>query len=206
MTENRDSFLTRLHDLPGSVIFSEDESARIELAYDLSKEAHRWQKRKDGTRYFEHPRRSTLTLIDRLHVYDVACIIAMLLHDGYEDSPRHVTPVKVEILGGPEAARIIRLVSKRPKEGYADRLLRLADWKSLVVKLCDRHDNLSDLDSSPAAFKEKQFLETRDVYLPIFDRLVAIVPEMHREAVTGLVLEVQQLVAGGLLGLAIASS
>ena len=194
MKENRDTFLERLRTPPGSIAFSEEEIARIELAYDLAKYAHRAQGRKDGTRYFEHPRRVALLLIDALGIHDVAAVIAALLHDGYEDCPKYVTPVKVHIIGGPDAARMIRFLSKVPKEGYVDRLMTLADWRTLAVKLCDRHDNFSDLDTATEAFRRKQTLETRDVYLPLFDRLSAIAPPQARERVVAMVASLREMV------------
>lgn len=181
--ENRDTFLTRLHAPPGSVILSEEEIARIELAYDLAKYAHRAQDRKDGTRYFEHPRKVALQLIDGIGLYDFAAIIAALLHDGYEDCPKYVTPMKVQIIGGAEAARMIRLLSKVPKEGYVERLTEHADWKTLLVKLCDRYDNYSDLEGTADEFQRKQTIETRDVYLPLFERLTAIAPASYKAGI-----------------------
>lgn len=178
--ENRESFLRRLRTPPGSVLLSDDETTRIELAYDLAKHAHRWQLRQDGTRYFEHPRRVALRLIDAIGLYDCETIVVGLLHDGYEDTPKYVTPNKVRIIGGEGAARKLRLLSKVPKEGYVERLRDHADWRTLAAKLCDRYDNFEDLASRPPEFQRKQTLETRDVYLPIFDHLVGIAPEPYK--------------------------
>jgi len=177
--ENRDTFLERLHTPPGNVIFSVTEIARIELAYDQAKYAHRAQERKDGTRYFEHPRKVALLLLDAIGLYDAAAVIAALLHDAYEDSPKYVTPEKIGVIGGEEASRMVRFLSKVPKDGYLDRLA-LAGWKTLVVKLCDRYDNFSDLDGTSEEFQRKQTIETRDVYLPIFAALPKSVPSEYR--------------------------
>ena len=181
--ENRESFLRRLYSPPGSVLFSEDEATRIEMAYDLAKLAHRWQLRKDGTRYFEHPRRVALQLLDAIELYDCETIIVGLLHDGYEDSPKHVNPAKVRVLGGEGAARKLRLLSKVPKEDYVERLLKYADWMTLTAKLCDRYDNYGDLEGRDDAFQRKQTLETRDVYLPLFEHLSDITPKPYKARV-----------------------
>lgn len=188
--ENRDTFLARLHEPPGSVFFSEVEIARIELAYDWAKYVHRAQDRKDGTRYFEHPRRVALMVIDRVCLYDAEAVIAALLHDGREDSPQYVTPLKVMLIGGEGAARRVRLLSKVPKEGYVERLW-LADWITLLLKLCDRVDNDSDLDTAPETFQRKQTAETRDVYLPLFRYLTTIAPEPYRSRVVEMVEELE---------------
>lgn len=182
-TENREKFLQRLHGPPGSVLFSEEEAVRIEMAYDLAKHAHRWQVRKDGIRYFEHPRKVALHLLDAIELYDFETVVVGLLHDGYEDCPKYVTPLKVKVIGGEGAARKLRLLSKVPKENYVDRLWKYADWMTLTAKLCDRYDNYGDLETADDAFQRKQTLETRDVYLPLFDHLSEIVPKPYKARV-----------------------
>jgi guanosine-3',5'-bis(diphosphate) 3'-pyrophosphohydrolase len=185
--ENREKFLHRLYTPPGSVLFSEEESARIEMAYDLAKHAHRWQKRKDGTRYFEHPRRVALHIIDGVGLYDFETVVVGLLHDGYEDVPKIVSPLKVKILAGEGAARKLRLVSKVPKEDYVERLRKYADWQTLTAKLCDRYDNYDDLETSDEAFQRKQTIETRDVYMPLFEYLTTIAPAPYKDNVVCMV-------------------
>ena len=185
--ENRESFLARLYSPPGSILFSEEQAVRIEMAYDMAKHAHRWQTRKDGTRYFEHPRRVALQLIDGIGLYDFETVVVGLLHDGYEDCPKYVTPLKVKIIGGEGAARKLRLVSKVPKEDYVERLRKYADCQTMTAKLCDRYDNYDDLETADDAFQRKQTLETRDVYLPLFEYLTAIAPEPYKANVVCMV-------------------
>lgn len=177
-TENRETFFARLQEPPASVFLSQEDIARIEMAYDLAKYAHRAQDRQDGTRYFEHVRGVALRLIDGLGLYDMPTIVAALLHDGPEDAPRYVESLKVAVLGGEEAARGVRLLTKIPKEGYVERL-EVADWKVIAIKLCDRHHNFSDMGSATEAFRRKQTIETRDVYLPLFRRRLKSVPPEH---------------------------
>lgn len=190
--ENRDSFCARLR---SAALFSDEDIARIEMAYDLSKYAHRAQERKGGERYFEHPRRVAISLIDKLEIYDTATVIAALLHDGYEDSDRYVTPIKVRILGGQDADRQLRLLSKVPeKKGFVERLWRHGDWKVICVKLCDRDDNMRSLEAGDEAFRLKQVIETRDVYVPLFHHLITITPRSHLEPVGTMVRELHGLV------------
>lgn len=184
--ENREKFLDRLRQPPASALFSSEDVARIEMAYDMAKYAHRAQERKDGERYFEHPRRVALWLMDGLELYDLPAVVAALLHDAYEDSPQYVSPDKVRVLGGLEAERMIRLLSKVPKQGYVERLRRHADWKTLAIKLCDRYDNVSSLENATVEFQRKQIDETRDVYLPLFEHLRTIAPATHRDVVSQL--------------------
>lgn len=190
--ENRDSFFARLR---AAALFSDEDIARVEMAYDLSKYAHRAQERKDGERYFEHPRRVAIALLDRLEICDTATVIAGLLHDGYEDASQYVTPAKVRILGGLEADRHVRLLSKVPeKKGFVERLWRHGDWKVICVKLCDRDDNMRSIDAGTEEFQRKQTIETRDVYLPLFRHLIAITPSSHRELVAAMVRDLEDLV------------
>jgi (p)ppGpp synthase/HD superfamily hydrolase len=79
--EDRDSFHRRI------TCFTEHEFELIDFAYDLAKEAHRGQIRKDGERYFEHARAVALILMDECKIMDVNMIITTLLHDTVEDSP-----------------------------------------------------------------------------------------------------------------------
>lgn len=193
-TENRETFLARLYSPPGSILLSEEEAARIEMAYDLAKHAHRWQTRKDGTRYFEHSRRVALWIIDGIGIYDFETIVVGLLHDGFEDAPKYVTPMKVRVLAGEGAARKLRLLSKQPKEGYVERLRKHADWKTLTAKLCDRYDNYGDLETTDAAFQRKQTIETRDVYLPLFEYLTTIAPAPYKDNVVHMVVKLDRMV------------
>ena len=171
MTENRDTFFARLQRLPCSAVFSEDEIARIELTYDLAKYAHRGQVRKSGERYFEHPRRATLTLLDELDIVEARTLMDALLHDTYEDSAKYLTPSKIRIVCGPDVERDIRFLSKVPKDGSFERLLRYAEWQPILVKGCDRLDNLRSLAETSDEFKRKQLRETEEHYLPLFRRL-----------------------------------
>lgn len=157
---------------------------RIQLAYTLAKFSHRSQIRKETNdegkpvRYFEHPRRVALILIDELHIVEADMIVAALLHDGIEDT-RDLTPDMIEFHFGSEVRRIVALLSKVPKEGYIDRLGAFADWKTLTVKACDRLDNLRSMDQAGPEFRTKQIKETREVYAPLFNRMVDVSPREH---------------------------
>lgn len=183
--ENRDTFLARLHELPGSAVFTSEEVARMELAYDLGKYALRGQERRNGLRAFEHARRATLIALDELQLYDPELIMTLLGHDWLEDSPRYVSPEKIRIVCGSSVERRIKLLSKTEarKPTYVAELRAHGDWKTLLAKACDRLDNLRDLpsgdDEESAAFRRKQILETRDAYLGLFEHLVSIAPVEH---------------------------
>lgn len=55
------------------------------------------------------------------------------------------------------------------------------DWRPYFVKACDRLDNLRSLAQATVEFRNKQVSETRDKYYRLFDRMVALTPEEHRD-------------------------
>ena len=65
-------------------------------------------------RYFEHPRRTALLLMDEMGIMDVELVIAALLHDGIEGT-RDLTPEMIEHAWGREVCRIVMLLSKQPR-------------------------------------------------------------------------------------------
>lgn len=144
----------------------------VEIAYALAKHAHRWQERKEldseghPIRYFEHLRATALVLIDELDVFDHELIITCLMHDSIEDTTDINAPMLEKLFGG-NVARMVKMLTKGPKEGYYDRLHRYADANTLVVKTCDRISNLRTLGGCSPEFQQKQIKETSEVLLPI---------------------------------------
>lgn len=200
--ENLESFFARLEP-----VLAPAEVMDVRLAYILAKHAHRWQVRREldesgrPKRYFEHLRRSALILVDELQLYDRDMIIAALLHDGIEDT-RELTPELIEHCFGRTVARLVRCLSKKPKEGYLARL-SAADWRTLVIKACDRLDNLRSLDRPgvPPEFRSKQVAETKEGYFGLFDRLAQIAPPQHAGRLARLREEIRRVtdtVAGSL--------
>lgn len=164
----------------------------VEVAYMLAKHVHRWQTRREldpeghPRRYFEHLRGTALILIDEVGIVDPVLIIVCLSHDSYEDT-REMTPEMLEHIFCGKVAVMVQWLSKKPKRGY-DRRLRQADWQILLVKACDRLDNLRSLGlpEIDPAFRAKQLAETRKKYFPIFERMVALTPPEHAAAVSRL--------------------
>lgn len=183
MTENRESFFARLEPL-----LAPSDLLDIQLAYTLSKYGHRAQVRKelgaDGEplRYFEHPRRVAITLIDEAKIVEPGLIIAALLHDGFEDT-KDLTPAMIEHCFGPQVATTIKILSKTPKEGYLERFSMCVLWWPYVIKACDRLDNLRSLEAGSRDFQLRQIAETREKYYPIFDKMPNLVPELYVERV-----------------------
>lgn len=180
MSENHKSFFDRL------VFFPFEDRLDVELAYVLQKYWFRAKYRKeldkDGNyiRYFEHLRRVALILIDELKIVDPKLIIAGLCHDALEDTrDADHAAAQIEKRFGKDIIWIVKLLSKVPEEGYLERLFAFADWRVLLLKACDRLDNLRSLKAGSINFQKKQIEETRTKYYPIFDKLVSICPVDH---------------------------
>jgi GTP diphosphokinase / guanosine-3',5'-bis(diphosphate) 3'-diphosphatase len=148
----------------------------IEGAYRMAKEAHRKQKRDDGSRYFDHPRRVSLILMIELKIGDWESCVSCLLHDVREDSFM-LQAWTIRRLFGKEVLRSLGLLTKDPKEGYLDRLIHFGEIRDWIVKLCDRLDNMRTLEGCPPEKRQKQVDETRKHYLPLADDLIEKLPE-----------------------------
>lgn len=173
-TENRDSFFGRLQPL-----LAPSEMMNIEVAYALAKHAHRWQTRKEldcegnPIRYFEHLRRTALTLIDELGIHDHEMIVTALMHDSIEDT-KDIDDRMLEHLFGKNVAKMVKLLTKDPKEGYYERLMSHGNWRTWTVKGCDRLDNLRTLKDTQVEFQRRQLAETRRVIYPLMNELVTV--------------------------------
>jgi guanosine-3',5'-bis(diphosphate) 3'-pyrophosphohydrolase len=151
----------------------------VSRAYDYSVRAHEGQKRKSGDPYFVHPA-SVAGIITELRL-DTASICAGLLHDVVEDTLATLDDVEREF--GAEVAFLVDGVTKLSKINFASKEDRQAenfrkmvvamarDIRVLLVKLCDRLDNMRTLDCMGAEAQERIARETMDIYAPLANRL-----------------------------------
>src|SRR5258708_9393404 len=157
-------------------------SADVEIvsrAYDYSVRAHEGQKRKSGDPYFIHPA-AVAGIITELRL-DIASICAGLLHDVVEDRLRTLDDVEKEF--GDEVAFLVDGVTKLSKINFTSKEDRQAenfrkmvvamsrDIRVLLVKLCDRLDNMRTLDFMNPESQERIARETMDIYAPLANRL-----------------------------------
>jgi (p)ppGpp synthase/HD superfamily hydrolase len=184
--ENYQSFMERCE-----VFFPHHECVRISVAYKLGKFHHRAQTRVDEldeqgkpVRYFEHLRRTALILMDELALSEPDMVIAALLHDSIEDT--RMVPEEIALVFGAEISHRVMLMSKKPKQGYVQRLIEVGDWKVWTVKGCDRLDNNRSLPLSRPEFRLKQVKETREIYYPLMDMLCDKAPSEQRDKVARL--------------------
>jgi len=195
--ENKETFYNRIKPfLAGS------DLQEIKLAYYLAKFGHRAQVRKEEDsegkpiRYFEHPRRVAIIVMDELKMIRKDMIIPALLHDSLEDT-EDLTPELLEHCFGSDIVSIIKVLSKVPKEGYLARLAICDDWRVLTLKGCDKLDNLRSLmvKGSTINFQKKQIAEVKEHYYDIFERLQSMVPNAYSYYVRELVYEIRRVVS-----------
>ncbi|QQS23297.1 bifunctional (p)ppGpp synthetase/guanosine-3',5'-bis(diphosphate) 3'-pyrophosphohydrolase [bacterium] len=192
--ENREKFLKRLEGM------REDEVLMIEDAYDSGKEAHRPQRRDSGERYFEHVRSVAIILMDEAGVRDPDLIISALLHDSVEDSALFANRTKAHSdwvktasyrlskKFNPRVAKMVITLTKPSVDGvelktkeeahhfYIDNLSE-ADPETIMVKMGDRLHNLRSLTNNTKEKQLKTIKETREVYWPIFKKVLEKYPE-----------------------------
>lgn len=181
--ENKDSFFARL-----TPRLAPSDVLRIQGAYYMAKYGHRAQMREeidddgDHIRYFEHVRAVAIKLMDELCIFDPDMIITALLHDAWEDTD-DLSLELIELFFGKNVARMVALLSKKPKAGYENRLMTCDDWRVLVIKLCDRAHNTDTLHSCSTEKRQRKVDETRKVYLEIFKRALQMTPSVHKRTV-----------------------
>ncbi|MBI5479013.1 MAG: bifunctional (p)ppGpp synthetase/guanosine-3',5'-bis(diphosphate) 3'-pyrophosphohydrolase [Deltaproteobacteria bacterium] len=151
----------------------------IKRAYVFADQRHEGQARMSGEPYIVHPL-GVAGLIGDLKL-DVASVCAGILHDTVED-----TGCTVEQIGsvfGKEVAFLVDGVTKlgkipwnsreeRQAENFRKMLLAMArDIRVILIKLCDRVDNMRTLGHMPPEKRERIALETAEIYAPLANRL-----------------------------------
>ena len=156
--------------------------AKLEIvrkAHDYASHAHRNQKRSSGDPYIIHPTEVAHTLADLK--LDIPSIITGLLHDTVEDTD--ATLEEIEKIFGKDVAELVDGVTKLNKitfktseekqaENFRKMVLAMSkDIRVILIKLCDRLNNMRTLEHL-APHKQKAISqETLDIYAPIANRL-----------------------------------
>jgi GTP diphosphokinase / guanosine-3',5'-bis(diphosphate) 3'-diphosphatase len=153
--------------------------ALVRKAYAFAAAAHDGQTRKSGDPYVTHPL-AVANIISELKL-DVASVCAGLLHDCVEDTSATIEQLSETF--GKEVAFLVDGVTKLGKLPYSTReeqqaenfrkmLLAMArDIRVILVKLCDRLDNMRSLHHLPAEKQERIAAETQQIYAPLANRL-----------------------------------
>jgi GTP pyrophosphokinase len=155
------------------------DAGLIQRAYDYSFRAHAGQLRKSGEPYFVHPA-SVAGIITELRL-DPASVCAGLLHDVVEDTLATTADIEREF--GKEIAHLVDGVTKlskinftskedRQAENFRKMVVAMAqDIRVLLVKLCDRVDNMRTLEHMKREAQERIARETLEIYAPLANRL-----------------------------------
>src|SRR5689334_19951985 len=151
----------------------------ISRAYAYGERAHEGQTRKSGEPYFSHPA-SVAGIITDLKL-DTASVCAGLLHDVVEDTLATIDDIEREF--GQEVAFLVDGVTKLSKINFASKEDRQAenfrkmlvamarDIRVLLVKLCDRLDNMRTLEFMKPEAQDRIARETMEIYAPLANRL-----------------------------------
>ena len=153
---------------------------QIRQAYELAREMHGTQMRKDGSPFITHPLAVAQIVAEELHL-DSESIIAALLHDTIEDTS--VTHEQIAKLFSPTVADLVEGVSKLTLVHYTSKeeeqmenlrkmLMAMSkDIRVILIKISDRLHNMRTMEyQTPEKQKQKSF-ETMEIYAPIAHRL-----------------------------------
>ncbi|HCT79195.1 MAG TPA: GTP pyrophosphokinase [Micromonosporaceae bacterium] len=148
----------------------------LRRSYSVAERAHRDQKRKSGEPYITHP-------LEVAHILaslgmDTVTLAAALLHDTVEDTPYTLAQLRADF--GAEVALLVNGVTKFDKAHFAQaeaettRKMIVAagkDIRVLVIKLADRMHNMETLDARSPASRARIASATKEVLVPLCDRL-----------------------------------
>jgi guanosine-3',5'-bis(diphosphate) 3'-pyrophosphohydrolase len=169
-----DEIISRVHGYQPSA-----NADLIKRAYDYSYKMHEGQTRKSGDPYIVHPVR-VAGIITELRL-DTASVCAGLLHDVVEDTLASVKDLEKNF--GVEIANLVDGVTKlskinftskedRQAENFRKMVVAMArDIRVLLVKLCDRVDNMRTLEFMTREAQERIARETMEIYAPLANRL-----------------------------------
>ncbi|AUG79935.1 kinase [Kitasatospora sp. MMS16-BH015] len=146
-------------------------------AYRTAEASHRGQLRKSGEPYITHPLAVTMILAQL--GAETTTLVAALLHDTVEDTEMTLAQVAAEF--GPEVAYLVDGVTKLEKvdfgaaaEAETFRKMLVAtgdDVRVMVIKLADRLHNMRTIRHMKPASRLRIAKVTREVLIPLADRL-----------------------------------
>jgi len=153
------------------------DTALLGRAYAVAEASHRGQTRKSGEPYITHPLAVTMILAQL--GAETTALVASLLHDTVEDTA--VTLDQVRAGFGDEVAYLVDGVTKLEKvdfgaaaEAETFRKMLLAtgeDVRVMVIKLADRLHNMRTIRHMKPASQVRIAKVTRDVLIPLAERL-----------------------------------
>jgi guanosine-3',5'-bis(diphosphate) 3'-pyrophosphohydrolase len=149
----------------------------VRRSYAIAERMHRGQMRKSGEPYITHPLAVAQILADL--GMDTTTLVAALLHDTVEDTSYTLPQLRAEF--GAEVGLLVDGVTKFDKGFFGEtaevetirKMLVLAgqDVRVLVIKLADRLHNMRTLSARSPASRTRIAGATREVLVPLCDRL-----------------------------------
>lgn len=150
---------------------------QLRKAFRIAEQMHRGQNRRSGEPYITHPIAVARILTD--FGLDTTTIAAALLHDTVEDTSYTLQRLRDDF--GNEVALLVDGVTKLDKLYFGDaaeaetfrKLIITAgrDVRVLVIKLADRVHNMRTIKAKSRASQIRIAEATRDVLIPLADRL-----------------------------------
>lgn len=160
--------------------FNDAEVDKIEHALNYATHKHEGQKRESsGVPYIVHPVSVALILLD--YGIDADTICAALLHDVLEDTDTKISELKslfgssvADLVNGVSRVKTLKYKSNENENSESLRKMFVAmakDIRVIMIKLADRLNNMRTLDEMPPEHQVRKSLDTKDVYIPIAERL-----------------------------------
>lgn len=151
----------------GNTTFEERNMASEALDYATM--MHDGQYRKDGTDYINHPIRVANYVSEFKSSLNMDVLLASAyLHDTLEDTKATYYDI-VNKFGPQIAGLVLELTTDEDIKKYLGKtkyleikMKNMSSW-ALVIKLCDRLDNVSDLMNSDEKFRNRYARETIDI-------------------------------------------
>ena len=161
---------------------TKEDKKLIRLAFDISVEAHKDQRRKSGEAYIFHPIAVAKIVASEIGL-DATSIAAALLHDVVEDTTYSLQ--QIEQMFGKTVALIVdgltkisHLQNQQDKdvslqaENFRKMLLTLNDdVRVIIIKIADRLHNMQTMDSMRPDKQVKIASETLYIYAPLAHRI-----------------------------------
>ena len=148
-------------------------------AFQFANDAHKEQKRKDGTPYITHPLAVAQIVADLK--LDIESLAAAFLHDCIEDTDvthdelaQEFSPAIADLVEGVTKLTRINYVSMEEKQMENLRKMLMAmskDIRVILVKLCDRLHNMRTMQYQTPKKQREKSRETLEIYAPIAHRL-----------------------------------
>lgn len=159
-----------------------ESRALIDRAYEIAKVAHGKQYRKSGEPYIIHPI-IVAKYASKIYPGDIQMILAALLHDVVEDSPKTLDDINQSFPETPELVQIVDGVTKLNVLNDTEDSAQVANFRKLIsqtindnpriilIKLADRLHNMQTLEFQAQNKRQKIASETMFFYVPIAERL-----------------------------------